>query len=149
MKWSLMHQKVHGPETTVTAKFLVQRLLFLASLKNFAVRSLSGWMCAMEHPPINCFSRLASRDLQIPPWPKRLLTFPLCVCLWEGYQLNNYLLQLIVLRYSDEHFQIEFDDFLNCLIRLENASREYLLPLEFLPFWKKNVPFSAAIECIA
>uniref|UniRef100_A0A8B9MY32 Calpain 9 n=1 Tax=Accipiter nisus TaxID=211598 RepID=A0A8B9MY32_9AVES len=49
-----------------------------------------------------------------------------------GYQLNNYLLQLIVLRYSDEQFQIEFDDFLNCLIRLENASREYLLPLEFL-----------------
>ncbi|KAK2531486.1 hypothetical protein Q9233_005738 [Columba guinea] len=39
-----------------------------------------------------------------------------------GYQLNNYLLQLIVLRYSDEQFQIEFDDFLNCLIRLENAS---------------------------
>uniref|UniRef100_A0A8D0G611 Calpain 9 n=1 Tax=Sphenodon punctatus TaxID=8508 RepID=A0A8D0G611_SPHPU len=42
-----------------------------------------------------------------------------------GFQLNNYLLQLIVLRYSDEHYQIEFDDFLNCLIRLENACREY------------------------
>ncbi|XP_059691836.1 calpain-9 isoform X3 [Gavia stellata] len=42
-----------------------------------------------------------------------------------GYQLNNYLLQLIVLRYSDEEFQIEFDDFLNCLIRLENASRVF------------------------
>ncbi|XP_074025154.1 calpain-9 isoform X2 [Numenius arquata] len=42
-----------------------------------------------------------------------------------GYQLNNHLLQLIVLRYSDEQFQIEFDDFLNCLIRLENASRVF------------------------
>ncbi|XP_009904612.2 calpain-9 isoform X2 [Dryobates pubescens] len=42
-----------------------------------------------------------------------------------GYQLNNYLLQLIVLRYSDEQFQIEYDDFLNCLIRLENASRVF------------------------
>ncbi|XP_005518615.1 PREDICTED: calpain-9 isoform X2 [Pseudopodoces humilis] len=42
-----------------------------------------------------------------------------------GYQLNNYLLQLIVLRYSDEQLQIEFDDFLNCLIRLENASRVF------------------------
>ncbi|XP_039235461.1 calpain-9 isoform X2 [Pipra filicauda] len=42
-----------------------------------------------------------------------------------GYQLNNCLLQLIVLRYSDEQFQIEFDDFLNCLIRLENASRVF------------------------
>lgn len=42
-----------------------------------------------------------------------------------GYQLNNHLLQLIVLRYSDEQLQIEFDDFLNCLIRLENASRVF------------------------
>ncbi|XP_010011649.1 PREDICTED: calpain-9 isoform X2 [Nestor notabilis] len=42
-----------------------------------------------------------------------------------GYQLSNYLLQLIVLRYSDEQFQIDFDDFLNCLIRLENASRVF------------------------
>ncbi|OXB65370.1 hypothetical protein ASZ78_017100 [Callipepla squamata] len=42
-----------------------------------------------------------------------------------GYQLNNYLLQLIVLRYSDEQFQIDFDDFLNCLVRLENASRVF------------------------
>ncbi|XP_063163264.1 calpain-9 [Candoia aspera] len=42
-----------------------------------------------------------------------------------GFQLNNYLLQLIVLRYSDDQHQIEFDDFLNCLIRLENASRVF------------------------
>ncbi|ETE64457.1 Calpain-9, partial [Ophiophagus hannah] len=41
------------------------------------------------------------------------------------FQLNNYLLQLIVLRYSDDQQQIEFDDFLNCLIRLENASRVF------------------------
>uniref|UniRef100_A0A8C4Y9G0 Calpain 9 n=1 Tax=Gopherus evgoodei TaxID=1825980 RepID=A0A8C4Y9G0_9SAUR len=47
-----------------------------------------------------------------------------------GFQLNNYLLQLIVLRYSDDRFQIDFDDFLNCLIRLENASREYPLLLK-------------------
>ncbi|KAJ6664628.1 hypothetical protein lerEdw1_006201 [Lerista edwardsae] len=42
-----------------------------------------------------------------------------------GFQLNNYLLQLMVLRYSDDQYQIEFDDFLNCLIRLENASRVF------------------------
>ncbi|XP_042333365.1 calpain-9 isoform X2 [Sceloporus undulatus] len=42
-----------------------------------------------------------------------------------GFQLNNYLLQLIVLRYADDQYQIEFDDFLNCLIRLENASRVF------------------------
>ncbi|XP_060098755.1 calpain-9 [Heteronotia binoei] len=42
-----------------------------------------------------------------------------------GFQLNNYLLQLMVLRYSDDQYQIEFDDFLNCLIRLENACRVF------------------------
>ncbi|XP_053880340.1 calpain-9 [Malaclemys terrapin pileata] len=52
-----------------------------------------------------------------------------------GFQLNNYLLQLIVLRYSDDQFQIDFDDFLNCLIRLENASRI------FLALSKKNREF--------
>uniref|UniRef100_A0A8C4U2G9 Calpain 9 n=1 Tax=Falco tinnunculus TaxID=100819 RepID=A0A8C4U2G9_FALTI len=131
-EWSLIHQKVHGLDTAVSAKFLVQSFLFIASLKNFVARLFSGWVCATEYPPINWFSRLVGRGLQILPWPTRLLTFPLCLCHWEGYQLNNYLLQLVVLRYSDEQFQIEFDDFLNCLIRLENATREYLLPLEFL-----------------
>ncbi|XP_041324565.1 calpain-9 isoform X3 [Pyrgilauda ruficollis] len=57
-----------------------------------------------------------------------------------GYQLNNYLLQLIVLRYSDEQFQIEFDDFLNCLIRLENASRVFqALSVENKEFINLNI----------
>ncbi|XP_069091136.1 calpain-9 [Pleurodeles waltl] len=43
-----------------------------------------------------------------------------------GFQLNNYVLQLIVLRYADDKFQIEFDDFLNCLIRLENACKVFM-----------------------
>lgn len=41
-----------------------------------------------------------------------------------GFQLSSHLLQLIVLRYADEELQLCFDDFLNCLVRLENASRE-------------------------
>ncbi|XP_004578605.2 calpain-9 isoform X2 [Ochotona princeps] len=42
-----------------------------------------------------------------------------------GFQLGNHLLQLIVLRYADEELQLDFDDFLNCLVRLENASRVF------------------------
>ncbi|OCT77965.1 calpain-9 [Xenopus laevis] len=42
-----------------------------------------------------------------------------------GFHLNNIVLQLIVLRYADDRFQIEFDDFLNCLIRLENSCRVF------------------------
>ncbi|KAM4813537.1 calpain-9 isoform X2 [Urocitellus parryii] len=42
-----------------------------------------------------------------------------------GFQLSSRLLQLIVLRYADEGLQLDLDDFLNCLIRLENASRVF------------------------
>ncbi|KAM3931168.1 calpain-9 [Leptodactylus fuscus] len=42
-----------------------------------------------------------------------------------GFQLNNIILQLIVLRYADDNYQIDFDDFLNCLIRLENSYRVF------------------------
>ncbi|CAO2609418.1 Capn9 [Lemmus lemmus] len=41
-----------------------------------------------------------------------------------GFQLSGHLLQLITLRYADESLQLDFDDYLNCLVRLENASRE-------------------------
>uniref|UniRef100_A0A8C5VEN6 Calpain-9 n=1 Tax=Microcebus murinus TaxID=30608 RepID=A0A8C5VEN6_MICMU len=42
-----------------------------------------------------------------------------------GFQLSSRLLQLVVLRYADEELQLGFDDFLNCLVRLENASRVF------------------------
>uniref|UniRef100_A0A8C5Q953 Calpain-9 n=1 Tax=Leptobrachium leishanense TaxID=445787 RepID=A0A8C5Q953_9ANUR len=42
-----------------------------------------------------------------------------------GFQLNNIVLQLVVLRYADERYQIAFDDFLNCMIRLENSCRVF------------------------
>uniref|UniRef100_A0A8C2RYT4 UBC core domain-containing protein n=1 Tax=Capra hircus TaxID=9925 RepID=A0A8C2RYT4_CAPHI len=42
----------------------------------------------------------------------------------KGFQLSKNLLQLIVLRYADQELQLGFDDFLNCLVRLENASRK-------------------------
>ncbi|MBZ3879390.1 Calpain-9 [Sciurus carolinensis] len=43
----------------------------------------------------------------------------------RGFQLSSRLLQLIVLRYADEGLQLDLDDFLNCLVRLENASRVF------------------------
>ncbi|XP_036292238.1 calpain-9 [Pipistrellus kuhlii] len=42
-----------------------------------------------------------------------------------GFQLSSRLLQLVVLRYSDPDLQLGFDDFLTCLVRLENASRVF------------------------
>ncbi|KAM5235027.1 calpain-9 [Ctenodactylus gundi] len=42
-----------------------------------------------------------------------------------GFQLGGHVLQLLALRYADEALQVDFDDFLNCLVRLENASRVF------------------------
>lgn len=57
------------------------------------------------------------------------LSHPVSCRLPTGFQLDSHLLQLIVLRYADEGLQLGFDDFLNCLVRLENASRECLVGL--------------------
>lgn len=35
-------------------------------------------------------------------------------------QLNNKLLQLIGLRFADSDYNIDFDDYLTCIVRLEN-----------------------------
>lgn len=38
-------------------------------------------------------------------------------------QLNNKLLQLIGLRFADPNYNIDFDDYLTCIVRLENMFR--------------------------
>uniref|UniRef100_UPI00398EA668 calpain-9 n=1 Tax=Pristiophorus japonicus TaxID=55135 RepID=UPI00398EA668 len=42
-----------------------------------------------------------------------------------GFQLNNQLLQLLVLRYSDIYLQVDFDNFLRCMVRLETSFRSF------------------------
>ncbi|KAK5925983.1 hypothetical protein CgunFtcFv8_021590 [Champsocephalus gunnari] len=42
-----------------------------------------------------------------------------------GMQLNNKLLQLIGLRFADENYDIDFDDYLTCIVRLENMFRAF------------------------
>uniref|UniRef100_A0A3B5QBS3 Calpain 9 n=1 Tax=Xiphophorus maculatus TaxID=8083 RepID=A0A3B5QBS3_XIPMA len=37
-----------------------------------------------------------------------------------GMNLNNQLLQLIGLRFADDNYEIDFDDYLTCIVRLEN-----------------------------
>uniref|UniRef100_A0A3B3DLR0 Calpain 9 n=1 Tax=Oryzias melastigma TaxID=30732 RepID=A0A3B3DLR0_ORYME len=37
-----------------------------------------------------------------------------------GMQLNNQLLQLVGLRFADDEYNIDFDDYLTCIVRLEN-----------------------------
>ncbi|XP_035770384.1 calpain-9 [Neolamprologus brichardi] len=42
-----------------------------------------------------------------------------------GMQLNNQLLQLVGLRFADENYEIDFDDYLTCIVRLENMFRAF------------------------
>ncbi|XP_010782936.1 calpain-9-like [Notothenia coriiceps] len=42
-----------------------------------------------------------------------------------GMQLNNKLLQLVGLRFADENYDIDFDDYLTCIVRLENMFRVF------------------------
>uniref|UniRef100_A0A671L390 Calpain-9-like n=1 Tax=Sinocyclocheilus anshuiensis TaxID=1608454 RepID=A0A671L390_9TELE len=42
-----------------------------------------------------------------------------------GMNLNNKILQLLGLRFADENFDIDFDDYLTCIVRLENMFRVF------------------------
>ncbi|XP_069024101.1 calpain-9 [Embiotoca jacksoni] len=42
-----------------------------------------------------------------------------------GMQLNNRLLQLMGLRFADDNYDIDFDDYLTCIVRLENMFRAF------------------------
>uniref|UniRef100_A0A4W3HRT3 Calpain 9 n=1 Tax=Callorhinchus milii TaxID=7868 RepID=A0A4W3HRT3_CALMI len=38
-----------------------------------------------------------------------------------GFQVNNQLIQLLVLRYANDYMEIYFDNFIRCLVRLETS----------------------------
>ncbi|XP_072912674.1 calpain-9 [Hemitrygon akajei] len=42
-----------------------------------------------------------------------------------GFHLNNQLLQLLVIRYEDTYLQIDFDNYIRCMVRLETAFRSF------------------------
>uniref|UniRef100_A0A3P9MLE9 Calpain 9 n=1 Tax=Oryzias latipes TaxID=8090 RepID=A0A3P9MLE9_ORYLA len=44
-----------------------------------------------------------------------------------GMQLNNQLLQLVGLRFGDDTFNIDFDDYLTCIVRLENMFKIFFM----------------------
>ncbi|EPQ01510.1 Calpain-9 [Myotis brandtii] len=68
------------------------------------------------------FESVAGEDMEV---TAEELEFVLNAVLSKSFQLSRHLLQLVVLRYADQDLQLGFDDFLNCLVRLENASRVF------------------------
>lgn len=42
-----------------------------------------------------------------------------------GFPLNDQLYKLIIRRYSDEHGDMDFDNFVGCLVRLDSMIRAF------------------------
>lgn len=42
-----------------------------------------------------------------------------------GFQLNNQLYDIICMRYANEHMELDFDSYINCLVRLEGMFRAF------------------------
>lgn len=47
-----------------------------------------------------------------------------CICVCVGFPLNEQLYKMIVRRYSDENENMDFDNFIGCLVRLDAMCRE-------------------------
>lgn len=47
-----------------------------------------------------------------------------CVSVCAGFPLNEQLYKMIVRRYSDEQENMDFDNFIGCLVRLDAMCRE-------------------------
>ncbi|XP_007895022.1 calpain 2, (m/II) large subunit, like [Callorhinchus milii] len=44
-----------------------------------------------------------------------------------GFNLNNHLVQILIARYADNNLEIDFDNFVGCLVRLETMFRIFKL----------------------
>lgn len=56
-------------------------------------------------------------------------TLRLCRHVFTGFPLNDQLFQLIIRRYSDESGNMDFDNYIGCLVRLDAMCRECVLAL--------------------
>lgn len=46
--------------------------------------------------------------------------------MYAGFPLNDQLYKMIIRRYSDENGNMDFDNFIGCLVRLDTMCSEYL-----------------------
>lgn len=56
-----------------------------------------------------------------------LIGVSLLLCPCAGFPLNDQLFQLMVRRYSDEQGNMDFDNYIGCLVRLDAMCRKWLI----------------------
>uniref|UniRef100_A0A3P8XJ09 Calpain-1 catalytic subunit n=1 Tax=Esox lucius TaxID=8010 RepID=A0A3P8XJ09_ESOLU len=65
-----------------------------------------------------------------------------------GFKLTNHLFQLIILRYTEADLSVDFDNFVNCLIRLETMFKTFkafdtdsdgIIQLNFFQVWSSHI----------
>lgn len=66
------------------------------------------------------------------------------VRLLAGFPLNDQLYKLIIRRYSDEHGDMDFDNFVGCLVRLDSMISELALLASL--YWAKPLADAAGQE---
>lgn len=66
-----------------------------------------------------------------------------------GFPLNDQLFKMIIRRYSDEHGDMDFDNFIGCLVRLDAMCREYLSPLAPSVWRWRRVFFPVPVAALA
>lgn len=49
------------------------------------------------------------------------------MCVFSGFPLNDQLFQMIIRRYSDENGNMDFDNYIGCLVRLDAMCRKFTL----------------------
>lgn len=66
----------------------------------------------------------------------RVVSLP-CVSLFStsGFPLNDQLFRMIIRRYSDEDGNMDFDNYIGCLVRLDAMCRKFKQSTQFFFFF--------------
>lgn len=105
---------------------------FRCDLRSRAAESLQG--CRLETLMCVCLNNRGRH-----PECEQCLQLSVCVC--AGFPLNDQLFKLIIRRYSDEHGNMDFDNFVGCLVRLDAMCSESPFLFLFLDNSAWNVYF--------
>lgn len=91
----------------------------------------SGTICSSELPGAFEAAGVPGRDLgeNRGTWERvevcaSPLSAPLNADPFPGFRLNTHLYNMIIRRYSDESGNMDFDNFISCLVRLDAMFRE-------------------------
>ncbi len=141
-KWIVSHRNIHLRVSLSTIS-IFQNISICLSLKPPQRKCKAVWCAPVDAVPVVRYGSFwthvllrAAQCSECCRWTRCIITVHFnhkcfiwpCLCsLRSGMNLNNKILQLLGLRFADDNFDIDFDDYLTCIVRLENM---------FSTFWR-------------